>query len=46
MLSALSLPAAATLPIETKQDVPDQPQSLNFTPLYGARIKLSSRAIS
>ena len=27
-----SLPAPASIPMETKQDVPDQQQSLNLTP--------------
>ena len=43
-LCSASLPTPASVPMETKQDVPDQLQSLNLT-LYGVLIKLPSIAI-
>ena len=41
-LCSASLLAPASICMEKKQDVPDQQQSLNFTPFYGALIKLTS----
>ena len=43
-LCSPSLPTPVSVPMETKQDVPDQLQTLNLT-LYGALIKLPSIAI-
>ena len=43
-LRSPSLPTPASVPMETEQDVPDQPQSLNLT-RYGVLMKLPSRAI-
>lgn len=41
-----SLPAPASIPMGKHQDVPDQQWGLNFTPLYGALMKLPSTTIS
>jgi len=40
-LCSSSLPTSASIPMETKQDVLDKQQSLKFSPLYCALIKLS-----